>query len=340
MALSLKKLSELNGVAGNEKVVREYIISLISDRCTKVDVDVMGNIIAFKKGRSSDKKIMLASNMDEAGFIVSEITDSGYLKFKPVGDIDPRTLVSKRVVIGDNGAKGVIGMKAIHLQKKSERESAVSVNSLFIDVGCSKKSNVSVSLGDYITFDTKFGENGDIIKGKALDRFGCACLIEAMDEEAAYDTYFVFSTQREQPGKICGRGLMTASYTINPDIALIVDTVSSGDVYKSEKHNISARLGSGAVIEYMDRTSIADTILTSKIKNIAVRENIGVQDKMTSTGRTITGAVLGAVCACVGIPCRYSHTPVCMMNKKDIDAVSKICRLFVKEREIADGITQ
>lgn len=346
MAFVLRNLSELNGVAGDEGIVRKYIINLINDKCDNITVDSMGNIIAYKKGKSSKKKIMIATNMDEAGFIVSSITDDGYIKFKPVGDIDPRTLVSKRVVIGNDNIKGIIGMKAIHLQKKSERENAVLVSALFIDIGCKSKlkAEKKVKLGDFITFDTEYKEIGSIIKGKALDRFGCACLIDAIDEAPLYDTYFVFSTQREQPGKICGRGLIAASYNIKPDIALIVNTVPASDVYNAAKHDVSATLGGGAVIEYMDRTNISNTLLTSTIKNIAKLNNIPIQDKMSSVYSSIAGAVItpsnAAIVSCIGIPCRYSHTPVCMMNKNDIDSVSKICRLFVKERETVNGITE
>ena len=38
---------------------------------------------------------MIAAHMDEVGFIISSITDDGFLKFKTVGGIDPRVLPSK-----------------------------------------------------------------------------------------------------------------------------------------------------------------------------------------------------------------------------------------------------
>ena len=116
-----------------------------------------------------------------------------------------------------------------------------------------RNAGLDKAQGDYITFDTEFESSGDSIKGKALDRFGTVCLIEAMDETPAYDTYFVFSAQRETGG----RGMMTAAYSIRPDMILIVDTPDAADVYRSE--HVRARLGGGAVIEYMDRTNISDT---------------------------------------------------------------------------------
>ena len=72
----------------------------------------MGNVIAYKQGSSSGgENIALFAHMDEVGLIITEITNDGYLKFKPIGGIDPRVLVSKRVIIGKNKISGVIGTK-------------------------------------------------------------------------------------------------------------------------------------------------------------------------------------------------------------------------------------
>lgn len=344
MAFTLAELSNLNAVSGNEKEAIEYIIPLINNKCDSIEVDSMGNIIALKKGKNSNFKILLGSNIDEVGFIVSDITDGGFVKFKAVGSIDPRTLISKRVRIG-SGVMGVIGMKAIHLQKKEEREAAVKVSDLYIDIGAADKSEAEkrVKLGDYISFDTEFCDMGEIIKGKALDRFGTAALIYAMDETPAYDTYFVFSAQREIPCSIMGRGMKIAAYKINPDFALIVNTTDCCDFCGSKSKK--AELGGGAIIEYMDRTSVNNVAFSKETEEIAKRNNIAVQKKTSSLGVSVSGAVTaasyGACVATVAIPCRYSHTPVVYMNKNDIKAVAELCSAFVRESDVViNGIIE
>ena len=327
----LRKLSELFAVCGCEDEARSYIIAEIKDKCESVKTDVLGNVIAYKRGISPEKKVLIGTNIDEPGFIVTDITDDGYIKFGAVGRMDPRMLIAKRVVIGGDRIKGVIGIKAVHLTTREEREAAVKLSDMYIDIGAAskKKAIKRVRKGDYITFDTEFERSGECIKGKALDRFGTICLIEAMDETPAYDTYFVFSAQRETGG----RGMMTAAYSVRPDVILIVDTPDPADVYRSE--DVRARLGGGAVIEYMDRTNISDTAMTAAISKLAAAKKIKTQNMTASSGRTIAGAAGtaadGAPVACIGIPCRYSHTPVCMMNKNDLSAVSALCAVFVKE---------
>ena len=336
MAVSLKKLSELFGVSGHEDAVREYLSSLISGKCDDMYTDAMGSLIAFRRGRSDKKRVLIGANMDEPGFIVSGITDDGYLKFKEVGSPDPRTAVSKRVVT-DKGVKGVIGMKAIHLQTKEEREAAVKTSSLYIDIGCKKRSAAEkrVDLGDYIAFDTEFKEIGKRLRGKALGRFGTVCVLRAMEPEPAYDTYYVFSAQREIPCRVPGRGMACAARAIQPDMAFIADVMSTSDIVGN--NNGDAQLGGGYVIEHMDRASIGSTALIESVRAFLPGM---IPERVCSLASTEAGAAAQAAegCAtlCIGIPCRYKNTPVSMMDKDDLHGAEE---LFAGLAEESDVIT-
>src|SRR5699024_5908062 len=121
----------------------------------------LGNVIAYKQGKKyPDKKVMLSAHMDEVGLIVTSIEDSGLLKFKTVGGIDPRILISKPITIGENKVPGVIGSKAIHLQEPGERKNALKLKDLYIDIGTMNKeeSEAITNLGDYIMFKSNYQE--------------------------------------------------------------------------------------------------------------------------------------------------------------------------------------
>src|SRR5690554_4078248 len=139
MAEILKRLTEANGVTGNEDEVREIILELAAETGAEVSVDRMGNVIAKKKGRTGNKKVMVAAHMDEVGFIITYISENGMLKFKLVGGIDQRILLSKRVHIGKDRIPGVIGVKAIHLQEPKERSTVIRQKQMYIDIGASSK---------------------------------------------------------------------------------------------------------------------------------------------------------------------------------------------------------
>ena len=344
MACSVKILSELPGVSGCENSIRRYILSQLEGNCDSVNINSMGSITALKRGRSSEKTVMICTGIAEPGFIVSGITDKGYIKFKAVGRPDVRTIVSKRVLV-DGRIKGVIGMKAIHLQKKSEREAAPEISSLYIDIGCKSKAEAEkiIKLGDYISFDSSFCDNGTSYMGKALNRIGIAALLDAVECAPAYDTYFVFAAQCCVPDKVPGRGLKTAVAGISTDYALVIDTVNADDVYSIKKRPHICALGSGAAVVNMDKTCIHDVLFTNALVSAAERCAISVQQITAPSDISIAGAVMncGTVTAAAGVPCRYLNSPVNIVNKKDMNYLTQLCRLFIQESDvIIDGITQ
>lgn len=96
----LKELCLINGTSGDEGKVRDYIITQIKDYC-EYSVDNLGSIIAYKKGKKAPKqKISINAHMDEVGFIVTGITDDGYLRFTSVGGIDSRVCLDRIVTVG------------------------------------------------------------------------------------------------------------------------------------------------------------------------------------------------------------------------------------------------
>lgn len=333
MAELLKKMSEINAVSGNEDAMRSLIISEIEKYCDEITVDSMGNVIALKKGSERGRTVAAVANMDEAGFIVSDITDKGYLKFKPVGNVDPRKLISKRVLIGGR-VKGIIGMKAIHLQTKSERENVTAVSKLFIDIGAKDKKDAQnqVSLGDYVTFDTEFSKIGGKVKGKALDRSGvCYALINALSREYTCDVYACFLVQHE----VGSRGAKIVAHRLNADAVVTVSSVETEDMHGCEKDSSGARLGGGAAVVFMDKSAIADRRLTQGLIDLADKSGIKIQTvagghAVSDAGAMQTGAY-GTPCINIAVPCRYSHSPVSIMDIDDIESVSELTSLFLNK---------
>ena len=329
----LAELTNLSGASGNEKKVREFIISQISDYCDEIKIDAIGNVIALKKG-IQDKKIMLAAHMDEVGFIISEITDKGFLKFKTVGGIDVRTFLAKRLKIGENEVLGVIGMKAVHLQKKSEKDEVPEIRDLYIDIGAKDRKSAEklVKLGDYAVFETKFEKLGeDTVKAKALDdRAGCAVLIELIKKPQKYDTYFCFTAQEE----VGLRGARLAAYRIKPDISLVIEATSCSDVYGFEPYERVTKMGAGAAVTFMDRTTIVNDTLRKKIFEMAKAANIPVQYKCSTSGGNDAGRLHisrdGIKTAAISLPCRYIHSCASVASLSDLEAVKNLAQLFLE----------
>ena len=77
----LKSLATLSGISSYETEVVDYILNEVKEHCDKVEKDIMGNLFCFKKGKKQDKTIMFAAHTDEVGFLITNITEDGFLKF-------------------------------------------------------------------------------------------------------------------------------------------------------------------------------------------------------------------------------------------------------------------
>ena len=326
----LKSLSEISGVSGFCSPIREFILENI--KSGEVTVDNLGNIIVYKKGKSSDKKVMFCAHMDEVGFMVTKITEGGYIKFTSCGGIDERVIVSKRVLIGDKKIPGVIGYKAVHLQKKDERTKRVEEKNLSIDIGAENKEEAEkmVSIGDYITFDTKFSFFGDgFMKGKALDdRAGCAVLLKLLEKDYPYDFYGVFSTCEE----IGGIGARAAAKKIKPHMALVLEGTTCSDVYGCEERDYVTKLGDGVAIAIRDRSMIANRKMVDFLTHLADENGIKWQYKKSISGGTDGGAIHlaagGIPTAVMALPVRYIHSPVSVASVSDYKEFLSLAEIF------------
>lgn len=333
MAVLIEKLCNAGGVSGNETAVRNIIKAEIEAYADDILVDSMGNMIAYKKGRDSSKKVMLSAHMDEVGFIVSGFTDKGFLEFKTVGGIDTRVVISKKVFVGDKKIPGIIGIKAIHLQTKSERDTVPEISSLYIDIGAKTKAEAQsmVKLGDYAVFATEFEMFGDNkIKAKAIDdRAGCAVLAQIIKKDVLFDTYFCFLVQEE----VGLRGARIAAARLEPDIALVLEATTCSDVYGCKEHEYVTRLGEGVVITARDGSSIVPEDYRLFLEELCRKNNIPYQYKKTTRGGNDAGAVYisgkGVRTASLSVPCRYLHSPVGVASLSDIDAMEQLVGRFL-----------
>lgn len=322
----IKRLSEVPGPSGFEKLIRDEIIREISGDVDSLTTDNMGNLIAFRKG-TSDKKFMIAAHMDEIGFIVNYIDDNGFLKFSTLGGFDPKTLTAQRVIVhGKKDIIGVMGAKPIHVMTAEERDKKVNIKDFFIDLGM-KKEEVEkiVSIGTPISRDRECIEMGDCINGKSLDnRISVYILIEVIkalkNKKLPYDTYFTFTVQEE----VGLRGAQVAALKIQPDVAIALDTTIAYDVPGSSPQEQITKLGAGPGIKIMDSCVICNSDLVAFMKNVAEKNKIPYQMEIMQGGGTDTGMLQkmvagGAIAGGMSIPTRHLHQVIESVHKDDIE---------------------
>ena len=320
----LKELSELNGVSGDESRVRSYLTSKIARHAAHFMEDAYGNLIV-RIGKEKKPRVMLAAHMDEVGLMITGIEKNGLLRFYAIG-IMPNVLMAKRVLIGKDNNLGVIGHKPIHLAKGDDLKKIPKTKSLFIDIGVSSKEAAGkiVQVGDYATFDTKYREHGDIIQGKAFDnRIGCAMLLQLI-QDSDLPVYCVFTVQEE----VGLRGARIAAHRLKPDVAIAIDTTSSGEWPEERDVPQYPVIGSGPTITIADRSVICDEKVVRVLRETAERESISYQVKRPMIGGTDAGTMhlveAGVRAGVVSIAARYIHSPLAFASKKDISATIKL----------------
>jgi len=319
---TMKALCRLPGVSGWEGPVREEILSRLRGKC-ECRVDALGNILAFKKGKTAPKnKVLFSAHMDEVGFIITYIEDSGLLRFAGVGGIDSRVVLGKAVEVGEKGLYGVIGSKAVHLQEEKERSEPGKLDKLYIDIGAESREEAleQVQPGDRAVFCADYGSLGDkLIFGRALDdRAGCALLLEMIERELPYDCHFSFTVQEETG---CTGGI-TAGYAVAPDIAVAVETTTASDIAGVDPDKVVCSLGKGPVVSFMDKGTVYDPQLYRLALDTARDRGIPCQTKQGVFGgnesRSLQTARGGARAMAVSVPCRYLHSPAGVVSSEDI----------------------
>ena len=330
----LRELCLINGTSGDESRVRNAIIEKVKDLCD-YRIDNLGNLICFCKGKkSADKKLMIAAHMDEVGFIVTYINEDGTLCFNEVGGVDTSVVIGRQVTVGSDAISGVIGATAIHNLSKEQRESTPKYSDMYIDIGAESREDAEkiVSLGDSVHFDSEFTQLGKkYIKAKAIDdRAGCAAMIKLMREGVEYDTYFVFNVQEE----VGLRGSMASAFSVAPDFAIVLEATTASDIDGVGGAKRVCSLGNGPVVGFMDRSTLYDKELYRMAFDIADELEIPCQTKTMIAGGNDSGAIHisrgGVRTIAVSVPCRYIHSPSCVINAEDLENTLILTRELAK----------
>lgn len=338
----LKELTDAPGVPGFEREAR-LVMERYLEPLAEVSRDRLGSVIGRKQGTSDEPRIMLAGHLDEVGFMVSHITDDGFLRFQPLGGWWDQVLLSQRVVIKTHKGDvvGVIGSKPPHVLSPEERKKVVEKKDMFIDIGAESKDDameMGVRMGDPIIPVSEFTvmKNEKYLMAKAWDnRIGCALAIETLKRLQGADhpnTVYGVGTVQEEVGL---RGAQTSTFAIEPDVGIALEVSIAGDVPGMKPEEAQSKLGGGPTLLLYDATLVPNVKLRDLIIETAEEENIPLQFDVMPGGGTDAGRMhlfgRGVAAICIGVPTRYIHSHVGIMHRDDFEAAAKLLTAVVKK---------
>ncbi|MEK4714189.1 M42 family metallopeptidase [Sporosarcina sp. FSL K6-5500] len=334
-----RTLTELPGAPGNEHAVRGYMRGELGKYSDELIQDNLGGIFGVRKGPEDGPRIMVAGHMDEVGFMVSQITDNGMIRFQPLGGWWNQVLLAQRVeIITDSGPViGVIGSIPPHLLSDEVRNRPMDIKNMLIDIGADDKEDakkIGIRPGQQIVPVSPFTPmaNDKKILAKAWDnRYGCGLAIELLKEvhgEKLPNNLYSGANVLEEVGL---RGAAAAATMINPDLFFALDASPANDAAGDK--NEFGQLGKGTLLRIFDRSMITHRGMREFILDMAETHNIPYQ-YFLSQGGTDAGRVHtsneGVPSAVIGICSRYIHTSGSIIHTDDYAAAKELLVKLVK----------
>jgi endoglucanase len=303
--------------------------------------DHVGSTVARLPG-SADGALSTAviGHIDEIGLTVSHIDDDGFLWFLGVGGWDPLILVGQRVEVTtrEGVVPGVVGRKPIHLMDEEDRKRTPRLRDLHIDIGAKDgdEARALVRIGDVAVIAAEPVQlPNDRVVSRAMDnRLGCyvgylALKLLAEGDGAPGDFLACAVTQEETTFQ----GAITTSYALQPDVALVIDVTHATDAPGvDEKENGRHPFGSGPAI-------VRGTTLSPKVFDLLVEaaEAEGIPYTVEATGRgtgtdadAVVNSRAGIPTGCIGVPLRYMHSPVELVQLDDVVNTARLCAAFAR----------
>jgi endoglucanase len=328
----LKKLCAIHAPSGHEGDLREALRAEWAALVDEFETDGLGSLIAVRHGTGPEprRRVMLAAHMDEIALMVAEVRD-GFIRTVPVGGPDYRVLLMQPVLVhGRRPLQGVFGAAPPHMARS--RKQYPDASDLWVDVGLPADEVAElVRVGDLITFDSPpFDLRGKKIAAKSLDnRVSVAavtlCLEELRHRQHAWDVVAV-ATAQEETG---AHGAVTSAYQVQPDIAIVLDTTFGSQSGAGEDESFT--LGTGPTL------SIGPNFHPRLLK--AMRQTASEHEIKTQIealpGDSGTDAWLiqvsreGVPCVLIGIPIRNMHSPVEVVDLRDIKRAGKLMAAFI-----------
>ncbi|MFN4261663.1 MAG: M42 family metallopeptidase [Gemmataceae bacterium] len=328
----LKNLLRTPSPSGYEQPVQEIVRSWARRYADDTRTDRHGNVIAVRNP-GGQPRVMLAGHCDQIALMVQHIDDSGFLYVQPIGGWDMQILLGQNLTVWtrEGPLAGVVSRRAPHLLTNEERNKVPQFTDIWVDIGVRdrKEAETLVTIGDTVTFALHCRDlRNNLLCSPGLDnKVGLWTVMETLrllhGQEITAAVYCVSTVQEE----IGLRGAATSAYGIHPEVGIAVDVTHATDTPGNDKKQIGeVKLGNGPVIY---RGPNINPRVFELLHATAREREIGVQLRGAPRGtgtdaNTIQLARDGVATGLIGIPNRYMHSPVEVVNLDDLDRAARL----------------
>jgi putative aminopeptidase FrvX len=329
----LAPLVEVYGVSGRETAVREAVASRLPP-WAKPEVDAKGNlIVAFGQG---SQQIAFVAHTDELGYEITAIQEDGTATVRKRGGFFDSLLEAHPVLVhSGRGQVPAIVAPRPNYQRASEWQP--KADEVLIDFGTTSRQqteSLGVAKGDTATVRKSFARlAGARGSARAIDdRAGCAALLAALAkiDPSKVTSRVTFAWVVEEETGLAGSGALAER--LHPAYVFAVDTFVSSDSPVDPQRMAHILLGSGAVLRAVDNSSITPPDTVARIRALAAAHRIPTTVGVTSGGTDGSQfSRYGSTVVPISWPGRYSHSPVEVLDSRDLDALVNLIVVLATE---------
>ncbi|MEY8435370.1 glutamyl aminopeptidase [Streptococcus hyointestinalis] len=313
----IKAVTELDGIAGHEHNVRNYMRKRMTPLVDSIETDGLGGIFGIKKNADANApRIMVAAHMDEVGFMVSSIQADGTFRVVGIGGWNPLVVSSQRFTLYTRTGQAIpviSGSVPPHfLRGKNGGASLPNVSDIIFDGGFRDKAEAEqfgIAPGDIIVPKSEaiLTANQKNVISKAWDnRYGVLMVLELLEQlkDTPLDNTLITGANVQEEVGLRGAHVSTTKF--DPELFFAVDCSPAGDVYGDQGH-----IGDGTLIRFYDPGHILLKDMRDFLLTTAEEAGIKYQ-YYTGKGGTDAGAAhlqnSGVPSTTIGVCARYIHS--------------------------------
>lgn len=323
----LKMLADLPAVSGHERPVRAAIVAALPAWArSRVTTDTEGNLI-LEVGPERDPAMFIA-HQDEVGFEVTNIAPDGTVSLRTRGGLY-QSLWEGQPALLHFDAPGKPPLRGVFQPRETATTKQPEALMAWFGVDAARLQQLGVVNGLSVTAvksATRIGATR--FTARALDdRAGSTALILAVRRlnPATLQRRVIFAwSVREELG-LEGAKALARRYGTTVKRVFSVDTFVSSDSPAETTRFAYAPLGHGAVIRGLDSSAVAAPAEIERIRGITRAQGIPLQVGATNGATDGSDFIrYGAVHVSLSWPGRYSHSPVEVLDLRDLDALQRL----------------
>lgn len=309
----LELLCALPGVSGDEKEVRDFLIKEYESKDLEIVEDRLGSVFGKKSG-SQSLNVMISSNLDESGLMISDIRNDGLLEFLSIGLFKKEMYHQHEVTL---------------LSRTHEKTNGIVIKQgedYLIDAGFKddlEAKAAKILIGNFVVVSPRYKELSPraIMSNNLSNRAGINFGLNLLDSAGSYPfNLFVGGISHSVVGQ---RGAITATTTVNPDLALVIDLAYVKDAKDDEVY-----------IRNFDKSMLPNQMLKNRFYEVC--ESLGLSPKAHlcdahSDGSFIHKSLSGTPTLVLVIPVKHENEIFNVMNPVHAKNLEKVVLAFLKD---------